>query len=1083
MPTLSAAWIRVNGEHRLDNGAGLASAYNPSSVPCVVRTSRGDVIYGLNYGTTATAAGRVRWSNHGEWQWEVWTGDEWSTQTDAVPASATDTFGGYSAGLALFADPTRDEGVIGVGVLGFLGIRSSTLGLDIHAMPVSLRYNDDNGWVHWYADGSEQSWQRHHARSLVQSRWYGQDTDFAFDKVGTGGNERVGIAVSCRKHDNMGTKLAAARMVYDVQTGSCTWSRWRWVQESGQWHSQWYSGMTSWPSETAVVEYHIMDRGASLTSEWFEDPKVVYIGSGRYLVTFEYSNDGGSTWMTTAGLYDDTECKWCFWSASQGGWREVIAEADPGYYDYEEIVAGRTSGQALVRNAPARASLFYHDPPPFHEVTYDETGVTPVWTEGMTLASAYRGYATEAGDGTIWLYYTVGVLGSERIELLTKPAGGSWAGSPEVLYSRVNGTPTVMGASFLGASEIPICLFVELAVPGGGFQDYSIYAIAEQSYGSAESPLVLEGPGDIKAMDDRVSLSGQQTNTAPGAIYAPQKPGYMARDADGYLYCPDTAHCQVLVRHENLGAEDAHCWGRFWDHLPFPGGCAVDNIRKKVYAGNWIVGYDSTPGFVGHRSIILAWDIDPSINDPDDPYRYVREQDVGYKTSDAPASFDRAYCPQAFAYGSFPTDEGVKWPADVAVNEAQGLLFVTSAVECKVKVFDVDTDRLVDYRGSMHKFPKAYLTQEYSITDDEEDAIAIVDRLTSDTAAGTFLSLRRYTDPPYSYVYWDTYAEDIDSILDYIRGLSEWQGAFDNPNERDIFLMLISRWYKRHHEVPVYKGAIGAEGSGPEMLNWPQGIDVDGDGNIYVADSANHRIQKWKVTKALGQDPTWEHVKSWGRMGYDEGELLYPAGVAVDPVYNLVYVTDPFNHRVQIFSRGGVFLYSWGKWESSEQDKEFSHTYGVVADGQGNVYVGVEKTVAKFTIQSIGVDQNGNGVPDSFDLAPAFRVSDDADKDVAWFDVAGNLFLDGVLTQGNGTPPVEPQGDAFVFENAGGVVLAVIDATTGDMGIKGALQTQWIEPASAPGPKFLVDDASDETVAYIDGDGNLYLKGQVDDTW
>jgi len=76
MPTLSAAWIRLNGEHRLDNGAGLASAYNPSSVPCVVRTSRGDVIYGLNYGTTATAAGRVRWSNHGEWQWEVWTGDE-----------------------------------------------------------------------------------------------------------------------------------------------------------------------------------------------------------------------------------------------------------------------------------------------------------------------------------------------------------------------------------------------------------------------------------------------------------------------------------------------------------------------------------------------------------------------------------------------------------------------------------------------------------------------------------------------------------------------------------------------------------------------------------------------------------------------------------------------------------------------------------------------------------------------------------------------------------------------------------------------------------------------------------------------
>jgi len=67
------------------------------------------VIYIVNCRTLAGTAGRVRWSDENEWQWEVWTGDAWSSATDAVPASVTDTFGGYSAGLALFADPISLE--------------------------------------------------------------------------------------------------------------------------------------------------------------------------------------------------------------------------------------------------------------------------------------------------------------------------------------------------------------------------------------------------------------------------------------------------------------------------------------------------------------------------------------------------------------------------------------------------------------------------------------------------------------------------------------------------------------------------------------------------------------------------------------------------------------------------------------------------------------------------------------------------------------------------------------------------------------------------------------------------------------
>ena len=37
---------------------------------------------------------------------------------------------------------------------------------------------------------------------------------------------------------------------------------------------------------------------------------------------------------------------------------------------------------------------------------------------------------------------------------------------------------------------------------------------------------------------------------------------------------------------------------------------------------------------------------------------------------------------------------------------------------------------------------------------------------------------------------------------------------------------------------------IGSRGSGEGEFNFPNGISIDGDGNIYVADTRNHRIQK-----------------------------------------------------------------------------------------------------------------------------------------------------------------------------------------------------------------------------------------------
>jgi hypothetical protein len=66
---------------------------------------------------------------------------------------------------------------------------------------------------------------------------------------------------------------------------------------------------------------------------------------------------------------------------------------------------------------------------------------------------------------------------------------------------------------------------------------------------------------------------------------------------------------------------------------------------------------------------------------------------------------------------------------------------------------------------------------------------------------------------------------------------------------------------------------------------------VDSDGYVYVADTYNHRIQKFDATGAF--------VQAWGTKGKGSGQFDQPCGIAVDSNGN-VYVADTNNHRIQV---------------------------------------------------------------------------------------------------------------------------------------------------------------------------------------
>ncbi len=127
----------------------------------------------------------------------------------------------------------------------------------------------------------------------------------------------------------------------------------------------------------------------------------------------------------------------------------------------------------------------------------------------------------------------------------------------------------------------------------------------------------------------------------------------------------------------------------------------------------------------------------------------------------------------------------------------------------------------------------------------------------------------------------------------------------------------------------------GTRGDANGEFNGPFGVAADADGNVYVTDRGNHRVQKFEVRRNGG---AWEvrHVRTWGRKGTGPGEFDGPLGITLDSAGNL-WVADGYNHRLQRFSRDGDFLGVVGRFGRGAG--EFVTPTWVTFDASGNYYV------------------------------------------------------------------------------------------------------------------------------------------------
>ncbi|HAS46089.1 MAG TPA: hypothetical protein DCS93_36750 [Microscillaceae bacterium] len=99
-------------------------------------------------------------------------------------------------------------------------------------------------------------------------------------------------------------------------------------------------------------------------------------------------------------------------------------------------------------------------------------------------------------------------------------------------------------------------------------------------------------------------------------------------------------------------------------------------------------------------------------------------------------------------------------------------------------------------------------------------------------------------------------------------------------------------------------GIRGFSGDGESainaLLNYPSDVVVDGIGNIYISDSGNQRIRK--IEASSGNIIT---IAGTGKAGFSGdyrkatlAKLNYPSGIAIDKSNN-IYVADRCNHRIR----------------------------------------------------------------------------------------------------------------------------------------------------------------------------------------
>ena len=114
----------------------------------------------------------------------------------------------------------------------------------------------------------------------------------------------------------------------------------------------------------------------------------------------------------------------------------------------------------------------------------------------------------------------------------------------------------------------------------------------------------------------------------------------------------------------------------------------------------------------------------------------------------------------------------------------------------------------------------------------------------------------------------------------------------------------------------------------PGDFGAPQGVALDKDGNVYVTDTLNNRVEIF--------DADGNFISTFGKIGDGPGYFARPKGIAIDSDGH-VWVADQFQDRLQVFNRDGRLLAYIGQTHS-QLPGQFNILVGVAIDKKNHVF-------------------------------------------------------------------------------------------------------------------------------------------------